>query len=408
MSMNLDDVLKNTGPDSNVLSEQHINFGADGTGGLGECANIAYANGKSSIMVAEKPAWHKAGVVAREAPDAAGALAMSNMDRQIDKVRNHYLYKGTWIPDETYAVVFADSGERIATCSDQFQIVQNRDAFAFMDSLVEGGFKYESAGALGKGERVWILARLPEAKDNVAGDEVQNFACFMNSHKPGESLKVFLTRVRIVCQNTYNMARAGFSRGGLRIRHDGSLFKKLEEAQKALGLLVKDMERHNEQCEWLAKTQLEPQEYFRSVLDQALDVTVAGQKVTEAAIKGGSILDAIDAMTDVEKQCTEEDRFNRAMARRRVLLEDAMERYDSERNGGNPALAGTGYAAWNTVTEAVDHGELAGRGSTIGGELAQARRKMGSVLLGKGDEIKRDALKLALQQTGWSPTAQAV
>jgi len=72
-----------------------------------------------------------------------------------------------------FAVMRDMDGAFLGVVGDQYTVIQNRDAFGFVDSLLaaEAGAHYESAGALGNGERIWCLARVPGADFNVLGQE---------------------------------------------------------------------------------------------------------------------------------------------------------------------------------------------------------------------------------------------
>ncbi len=50
-------------------------------------------------------------------------------------------------------------------------------------------------------------------------------------------------------------------------------------------------------------------------------------------------------------------------------------------------MRGTGWAAFNAVTEAADHGKLGGR--YIGNEDEKASRRLESVVDGRADEVKQ-------------------
>ena len=89
--------------------------------------------------------------------------------------------------------------------SDRYRIVQNEEAFQFTDDLLGEGVTYETAGSLQGGKKVWMLAKLPE-KYIIAGDEVTPYLVFFHSHDGSSGVKVAMTPVRVVCQNTLNLA----------------------------------------------------------------------------------------------------------------------------------------------------------------------------------------------------------
>jgi hypothetical protein len=84
---------------------------------------------------------------------------------------------------------------------DRYRIVQNHEAFQFVDQLIGSQLQFETAGSLCGGRRVWVLARLPEQIE-VGGDPVRPFVLLMNSHDGSTAVIAATTPVRLVCQNT--------------------------------------------------------------------------------------------------------------------------------------------------------------------------------------------------------------
>ena len=85
------------------------------------------------------------------------------------------------------------------------KVVQNEEAFAFTDELLGEGVTYETAGSLQNGRRTWILAKLP-TRYIISGDEITPYLVFMNSHDGSGAIKAAMTPIRVVCQNTLNLA----------------------------------------------------------------------------------------------------------------------------------------------------------------------------------------------------------
>ena len=69
-----------------------------------------------------------------------------------------------------------------------YAVVQNVDAFSFFDSIVGGnGIQYETAGALGKGERIFITAKLPNYIKVGNNDLLEQYLFLTTSHNPAYS-----------------------------------------------------------------------------------------------------------------------------------------------------------------------------------------------------------------------------
>ena len=313
----------------------------------------------------------------------------------MEKVEQYVYINGRAIPTGQFAIVRKDTAQVLGSVGGRYRIFTNEESFDFLDGVVgDGGAQYETAGALGKGEKVWLLARMPKAMQ-IAGDEVLNYLMFSTTHDGTGTIKVFPTNVRTVCQNTYRMALATRS-GGISIRHTNNVKNKVKVAQKALGLANEAADDFQEKAFHLAGTQIEAQEYFSTVLDHVMDVTIADQKVTGKGLDDGSILKTILEIQDIEARESAEKKINRVINRREKLLEDILERHETERNNGNPKIAGTAWAAYNAISEHIDHSEL---NIYRGGEQERMESRFESVLTGRGDEVKQTAFQMALGQT---------
>ena len=135
---------------------------------------------------------------------------------------------------------------------DRYRVIQNREAFAFTDSLAEEGVQFQQAGQLQNGRKVWILAKLPE-KYIIAGDSVSPYLLFINSHDGSTGIRIAMTPVRVVCCNMLNLALRKASRSWSSI-HAGDISKKLQDARmtllnaytymESLGREIENLNRH--------------------------------------------------------------------------------------------------------------------------------------------------------------------
>jgi phage/plasmid-like protein (TIGR03299 family) len=119
--------------------------------------------------------------------------------------------------------------------SNRYCVAQNKDVFAFADDLIGNGevpCTYETAGSLFNGRRVFMLVNMP--KGRIVGDEYQPYLCLSNSHDGSTCLQVFLTGIRVVCNNTLTAALRTATRK-IAIRHLSVLEQRKQEAVRTMG-----------------------------------------------------------------------------------------------------------------------------------------------------------------------------
>lgn len=187
------------------------------------------ANVETMFYTREKP-WHGLGVCVLEALSSKKALNTAGLDW---KVLQEEVYTEKGIPVIGYKANVRDSDEKIlGIVTDRYKVVQNEEAFAFTDKLLKEGVRYETAGSLQEGKKTWLLARLPR-EYIITGDRITPYLLFSNSHDGSASIKVAMTPIRVVCQNTLNLALATAKRSWSTI-HTGNINDKMEEARQTL------------------------------------------------------------------------------------------------------------------------------------------------------------------------------
>ena len=189
------------------------------------------ANVETMFSVRETP-WHGLGRIVMDAPASREALELAGLDWQVES-RNIYSGTGAMIPGYRANVRSTDDAV-LGVVSDRYRIVQNEEAFQFTDDLLGEGVTYETAGSLQGGKKVWMLAKLPE-KYIIAGDEVTPYLVFFNSHDGSSGVKVAMTPVRVVCQNTLNLA-LGTAKRIWTARHTENVLLRVQDARETLQL----------------------------------------------------------------------------------------------------------------------------------------------------------------------------
>ena len=206
---------------------------------------------ESLFYVRETP-WHGQGLRVEDAPSSEEAIRLAGLDWLVDQ-QPIYLADGIQIKDN-YANVRSSDGKALGIVGSKYKIVQNTEAFAFTDELLGEGVKYETAGSLKEGKVIWLLAKMPEAFE-VLGDKVEPYLVFTNTHDGSGAVRVCMTPVRVVCNNTLNMALRGAKRVWS-ARHTGSIASKLDDARETLQFANNYIKATQETFEELYKVKL--------------------------------------------------------------------------------------------------------------------------------------------------------
>lgn len=188
------------------------------------------ANVESMFYVREKP-WHGLGTMVAEAPDSAAALRLAGLDWNVIQ-KDIMTVDGDGTIPGFKANVRDTDGSVLGIVTDRYRVVQNAEAFSFTDALLGEGVRYETAGSLQGGRRTWVLARLPH-QYIINGEEITPYLVFMNAHDGSGAIKAAMTPVRVVCQNTLNLALSTAKRSWS-FNHTGDISGKLDEARDTL------------------------------------------------------------------------------------------------------------------------------------------------------------------------------
>ena len=215
---------------------------------------IEIKNGKASFVEngRRRRAWHRLGTVFDRPLTVKEALHYSHADYRValqplavitpdiqrematGSVMALQLSNATM--PKVKATVRLDTHQPLGIVSDNYGIVQNEDAFKFIDTLVTGKLAdqahtpvIETAGVLGKGERVFVTAKFPDEiiLDNKGDDRVEMYMVFTTSHDGLGTVNCMVTPIRVVCNNTLNLAMKYHS-GKLSLRHSRNIMSRLD------------------------------------------------------------------------------------------------------------------------------------------------------------------------------------
>lgn len=302
--------------------------------------NFNQRTGRYSFFSVQQKAWHGLGQIVEDYPTSEEAIKFAGLDYEV--VKSPLFTKGSTlietedglklgssdldVPDY-FANIRTDNNAVLGVVGKDYHIVQNCEAFSFFDSIVGSnkGILYETAGALGKGERIFITAKLPDYIRVGNGDDVTEKYIFLTtSHDGSGSITAAFTPVRIVCQNTLNASLRNMA-NVVRIKHTSGAKQRIETAHKVMGL-ANTMSNQLEGIfnEW-SKVRVSDEE-----VKQLIQVSLCPNKKTMELLKRGND----DDVSTMFKN-TVEDAFAYAMMSETQQMETTK---------------GTLFGAYNAVT----------------------------------------------------------
>lgn len=196
--------------------------------------------------------WHGLGTRVMEAPGSKEALSLSGLDWNVEQ---EPIYTETGNRISGFKANIRDIDQKVlGVVTDRYRVIQNEEAFAFTDELLGEGIRYETAGSLQGGRKVWLLAHLPQ-EYIIAGERISPYLLFSNTHDGSGAIRAAVTPIRVVCNNTLNLALNTAKRSWSTI-HTGDIQSKLEEAKNTLFMANVYMDELGREFENLRKKKL--------------------------------------------------------------------------------------------------------------------------------------------------------
>lgn len=229
------------------------------------------------MFVGRERPWHGLGTMVEEAPDSREALIAAGLDWDVVQ-RPVFTQDGVKVPGY-FANVRQQDGSILGVVTSRYKVVQNRDAFAFTDALLGDGVRYETAGSLMGGRKTWILAKLP-TRYIIQGEQILPYLVFSNTHDGSGAIKIAMTPIRVVCNNTLNLALDTANRSWS-IHHTGDIAAKLEDARETLFMAEDYMNELGKGFEDLSRKRLTDaavDEFIKELLPIADDASETTEK----------------------------------------------------------------------------------------------------------------------------------
>lgn len=232
-------------------------------------------NGKTNFFSGRgKTAWHGLGTVIEGLATSEEALELAGLNWEVTKEPVYQAIKREGggpsykKVDGKYATTRSSDQKVLGIVGGDYTICNNREAFAFMDNMIDSGEAvFDTAGSLFGGKRVFVSAVLPTTV-RIAGltdEEVELFMLFSNSHDGSKAINLDITPVRTVCRNTQIMAQAA-AKTSWKLRHTSTLEGRMAEARDALELVHTFTDDFQKEMEQLLTTSV-TEETFKKILE---------------------------------------------------------------------------------------------------------------------------------------------
>lgn len=204
--------------------------------------------------------WNKVGTDIREATSVKEALQISGLDYEVIKapiclnnghrIENQFATKkkGT---DEVFGIVGKD-----------YTVVQNEEAFSFVDGIISEGLTFEKAGETSYMN--YIIASLHD--QYILDDQFKPYIILQNSHAGATTLKAAICPLRIICQNQFTISFRN-AENKILLRHSSSIHEKMNKAQEILKFTASYMDKFNEEATKMAINKIS-QESVNKIVDQ--------------------------------------------------------------------------------------------------------------------------------------------
>lgn len=222
--------------------------------------NLETQDGEVTFALRGKPAWHGLANVLFDENEHVNTTTMldsaklSNWDIQLKEIAIPQDYRSD---KENYFVTrnnpFDNKKDILAIVGKRYQIVQNETLFEFGDNLLDGGASWESAGSIKGGRVVFGSLVVPKTitiDEQGANDKTITYLLVHTSHDGSVSVQASVTPVRVVCQNTLNVALSG-TKQSFKLRHTQSVDGKIQIAREALGISFAYMDNFEKEAKAL-------------------------------------------------------------------------------------------------------------------------------------------------------------
>lgn len=310
---------------------------------------IEFVNGKAQMAYSGDVPWHGLGTKVPADLTPAQMLEVAGLDWSVRKVPAYAEIAGKQVAIGQSALVRSMDDSILDIVSDDWNPVQNEEAFSFFNDFVAAGdMEMHTAGSLKDGKIVWALAKVKESFELFKGDKIDAYLLFSNFHRYGFSTDVRFTPIRVVCNNTLTLSLNSKVERMAKVSHRKQFVA--DDVKEMLGVSKEKLAKYKEMAQYLGSKRYDNEtivDYFTRIFP----VSGANETKKKEMSKNAEI-----AMSVLDNQ------------------------------PGTQYAPGTWWQAFNAVTYLTDH--LAGR---------NADNRLQSAWYGYHKGVKTKALETALE-----------
>jgi len=301
--------------------------------------NLEEQNGEVAFALRGAPAWHNLAnkVFAQEETVSTSTMLneakLSNWNVKLESISDFTpeTYRNN---SDNFLVTrtnpFDQGTDILSVVGGRYKVVQNEDLFSFADNILDGGAKWESAGSLKKGKVVFGSLNIDKEivlDAQGANDKTKMYLIIWTSHDGSVAVQSAITPVRVVCQNTLNLAMRQ-AKQSFKIRHTQTVDGKIAAAREALGLTLAYADEFEKEAKAL------------------FEISVTDKKFSE-------IINKIYAKPEKDAKGSLKKWENKV-----VLIDDLYHNSPTNAN-----IKGTAWGVVNALTERLDYFRTARKGS---------------------------------------------
>jgi len=226
--------------------------------------------------------WHGLGVPVSNDLTPIQMMEKAGVDWRVQEVETFIEYNGKRQTTGQKALVRETDGRILTTVGENWNPVQNEDAFNFFaEYCLSGDMEMHTAGSLRDGQMVWALAKVKSDFELFGGDRVESYLLFSNPHQYGKAIDIRFTPIRVVCNNTLTLSLEQKAEKSVKVGHRVEF--DANEVKTALGIASDKLAHYKEAAEFLGKRRYTAEsliEYYNTVFPRTADKRVQGKALT--------------------------------------------------------------------------------------------------------------------------------